>query len=225
MGPESGGVRRLQRVRRLGEDLDARDARLDGRHAPSSRRDLSRRRLRQMKNKRGGLGPPLVVGYAPRCSSAYFLSSSVCCGVSTFLRPRRYDTAMFGCPRSRRCTTLSRMVCATSAAGDRRSVDVGDVGLVLGQQVLLDQVVHHRHDGGVGDRALLPERLVHVAHRRPVLLPDDGQDVGLERPDASERGALRASQPLRLGLLHDRITFSLGETPPSRREEGYVLCS
>ena len=82
------------------------------------------------------------------------------------------------------------------ASGDGRLVDVGDAASVLGEQVFLDQVVHHRHHRGVGDLPALAQRLVHPAHTRLALFPDYGKDLRFQRSDACERGTLGAAQPL-----------------------------
>ena len=105
-------------------------------------------------------------------------------------------------------------------ARDGRRVDVGDAGAVLRQQLLLDQVVHDRHDGRVGDLALLAERLVDVAHRRLLALPDDRENVGFERTDPREGSTLGALEPFRSDAFHAPAPFRSFVLPIDGRSMG-----
>jgi len=87
-------------------------------------------------------------------------TSTTCSGVSSLveledLRQRHVVLAAQQAHDGR----LSSTVWATSRPG-WRVCTVGDVALVLIEQVLLDEVVHHGHDGGVGDLATFAQRLV-----------------------------------------------------------------
>ena len=79
-------------------------------------------------------------------------------------------------PLKTRLTNSRTMSPITCRLRLRRPVNVGAVGLVLLEVLLLLQDLHHGHDRGVGDLAPLEQRFVDVADRDAVALPDDLHD-------------------------------------------------
>jgi hypothetical protein len=63
----------------------------------------------------------------------------------------------------------------------RGAVDERAAGCLLAQVALALEHVHHRHHGGVGDPALLKQRLVHVAHRGGAARPHELHQLELLR--------------------------------------------
>ena len=172
---------------------------------------------------------PAAVRRAVRRRSALGASAELVhlLAVSSLLEAEQVRDGDVALAAKQRCRRRCRGHLRDLAARDRRRVDVGDVGPVLSQQTLLDEVVHDRHDRGVGDLAALAQGLVHVADRGALLLPDDGEDVGLERPDAGERCALGAAQPLRLSRLERSpwelpLAVSPGRPCTAGRTDTYV---